>query len=165
MKKGLLLLVVVILFASVQLRANDNWKYRAAVNVGYSHAEDDCAFALGAEYGYIFKDRLLMGAGVGYYKTKESADPLPIEREFVPVYADIKCYMPLGGKVSFIAGTEIGYSFMQNRRKWHDSSNNFLVYPQIGFDIKLLRKLSLEISGGYRCDYLNRWSLNVGIAF
>lgn len=160
--------VVVLLLVSCQLMGQENWKYRAAVNAGFyfggENLEQASSFTL--EYGYIFKNRLLLGVGAGYEYSQYIPDGPKTQREYIPLYADVKCYMSLSEKVRFLAGVETGCAMaIQPKVMVRDIPNEFLVYPQIGFDVKLYKMLSLELSGGYRSSFLNLWGFNVGLKF
>ena len=57
-------------------------------------------------------------------------------------------------KVTFLTGVETGCATArQPRVRVRDIPNEFLVYPQIGLDLKLYKMLSLEMSGGYRSGF------------
>lgn len=165
MKKVITLL---LLFIPCLLIANDNWKYRAAVNYGFyfgdSDHDADKASVFSIEYGYVYKNKLLLGIGAGLEKVKFPGLGGSIEKNYVPIYADIKYYAPIGGKVKFLAGVETGYSFSR-KHYINKVPNEYLLYPQIGLDIKVYKKLSLELAGGYRSGYLKQWGFNVGVRF
>ena len=170
MKRIITLLLVCI---PCLLMANDNWKYRASVNAGFfygfsGHDNDKETTVFSAEYGYVYKEKLLLGIGAGLEKVKYPGDGAGIEKNYVPVYADIKYYAPLGGKVKFLAGIETGYSFYRNVKKYLHTkkiTDEFLFYPQIGLDINLYKRLSLELSGGYRSGYAKQLGFNIGVKF
>ncbi len=161
----------VLLFIPCLLIANDNWKYRAAVNYGFYYGDSDLDATtpvLSVEYGYIYKERLLLGIGAGIEWIKTPADGRSIKKSYIPIYADIKYYAPLGEKVKFLAGVETGYCFNRDVKRYYHTKkvpNEFLFYPQIGLDIKLYKNLSLEVSGGCRSGYMKQWGFNVGVRF
>ena len=168
MKKVITLL---LLFIPCLVIANDNWKYRAAVNSGFYYGDSDhdaTTHLISVEYGYIYKGRFLLGVGAGLEKVKYPGDGAELVKNYVPIYADIKYYAPIGGKVKFLAGVETGYSFSRKVKRYHYTNkvpNEYLLYPQIGLDIKVYKKLSLEFSGGYRSGYMKQWGFNVGVRF
>ncbi len=147
----------------------NNWKHKAAVNVGYMFNCDEGYYhnsmLYGAEFGYVYKDKLLLGVGLGYSKVTADAVPYDFVYEYLPVYADFRYYVPLGGKVSFLAGADIGYSISIRQKFIPRTPDEFLIYPQIGVGFKLYKNLSLEVSGGYRRELINQWGFNIGIAF
>lgn len=169
MKKVITLL---LLFIPCLLIANDNWKYRAAVNYGFYFGDsdhyEDKASVFSIEYGYVYKNKLLLGIGAGLEKVKYPGDGAELVKNYVPIYADIKYYAPIGGKVKFLAGVETGYSFFRKVKRYYYINkvpNEYMLYPQIGLDIKVYKKLSLELAGGYRSGYLKQWGFNVGVRF
>lgn len=160
--KKIILLAIACIISSLSINAYaQDWNHRGAVNVGiYFHTHGQLSSFTG-EYGFIYNEHLLLGLGAGVSFMNTDINGKNINHTNIPIYGDIKYYVPLNRNLSFLAGAESGIVLATEK----NMSSKFLFYPQVGLDIQLKNKLKLETSFGYRKAQYNLWGLNIGFIF
>lgn len=157
MKKLVIVLLFLMIGCSV-CQAQKKWKPRVALNGSfYSYSGEGWADVIeyntySAEVGVLFKERFLLGVGVGYSKVLCTGEPFDLEEHYIPLYADLKYYQPVFKWLEVFGGIEIGgakrvVEKMYQHRKY---PTHFMCYPQLGLYAKIYKTLGVEVSFGCR---------------
>lgn len=179
MKRFTLITVCLFVFSILHAQNNNsNWRSRFSINAGAYFTIDDTGarnYLFTVEYGFLYKEKLLLGIGTGASLLREAGKGGTLKRNYIPVYAGIKYFLPVSGKVSFVSGADIGYSIITNPEKRSviidgntlvtKRSGEFLISPQVGFSFRVGEKSALALLLGYRYEYTHALGLKVGFAF
>lgn len=172
MKKTLFLSAIAALLCASSLNAQDSklFRYQGEVDLRYTFGLDDETHNVSLEMvnGVRFNRYLFAGAGIGIGgNTSEEA-------AIIPIYAEVKGYLPVARKLDLIAaidlGTRLDFSY--------GTSGHLLLRPEFGIHIPFGEKTGMDITLVYECysyeirvqdtkisDALNQFGLKVGFHF
>lgn len=177
--KKYLILSLCLLFSSAAFA--QQIKYQGEVQVGYGFGVGDISIdRVNAHMinGARFNQYLSAGLGVGldyYHGNGESYFSLPI-------YVNVKGYLPLSDKISLFASLDCGYSVSlsgEEQGGWKADVKGFLITPAVGASFKIADSKAINLSLGYMSqkiaygrsggstikDNANAVGLKVGYAF
>lgn len=179
MKRFTLITICLLVFSILHAQSGkSNWRSRFDINAGAYFIADDSGgqnYLFTVEYGFLYKEKLLLGIGTGASLIREAGKGSTLKRNYIPVYAGIKYFLPVSGKVSFVSGADIGYSIITDSQKSTiilngnmlstKRSGEFMISPQVGFSFRTGEKSALNLLLGYRYEYVHAIGLKVGFAF
>lgn len=133
MKKLLLLLVAVISFNMVSAQST-NSGYKGTIEAGYSFGvgkvtEREDKVNLSTSHGYVFNDKVFVGAGVGVYSLPNRSD------YFFPLFVDARVNVLDYSDIMPFVGIKTGYSIYSGYfNKIMDGG--FYIAPQLGVSFR-----------------------------
>ena len=153
--------------------AQTKWKTRFALNVAphsgakFDHVQNYDVYT--AEFGVVYKERLLVGVGAGFTDAELLGEPFSYVEQYIPVYGDVKYYQPVLKWLKVFAGVEMGCEFRHltksQKEFTHLKDNEFLFYPQAGVFFKIFGRLGVEASIGKRMTFCDMWMPTFSIVF
>lgn len=157
MKRSLLLFLAVFCISTIATAQKIS--YQGEVLLGYSVGVGDASIdrvPLHIVNGVRFNDYLSMGVGVGieywcYYKgfMKQSTYT-------VPVYANIKGYLPVSKRVSPFIGLDLGYNVGVGE---FSGLGGFLATPAVGVSFEVTNNFAINLSVGYAYQKMEKGNI------
>lgn len=133
--KVLLILAVLLSVFTLNSQAQSESKYLGEIDLGYSIGTGISSVDLVSFYtthGVKFNDYLSVGAGIGIdYYFPPDIDNIVC----MPIYANIKGYLPTSSKVKPFASLDIGYGVMFDEY----ISGGVYISPSVGIKVNKLK--------------------------
>ena len=153
-------LIILAMFMIAGFSANAQSRYSGEVDFGYSLSLDEVFDQVGVSttHGISINERLFLGAGVGVNYAYD------IEQVMMPVYANLKGFLPLSEKTSFFASADVGYTIGFDNDYLGGSVSGFYCCPAVGVK---LNKFKVQVGYSMLVDYitLGCMQFKVGFAF
>lgn len=164
MKKHILLSVFMFL-SIVSFAQQKESKYQGEIQAGYAYGSggsDIDHAGVSMINGIRFNDYLYTGIGVGvdyYYQNRTSFISLP-------VFVNVKGYLPISGKTSLFASLDCGYSIGLKNEKdtqgdgygyytYKSQISGFLITPSIGASFKISENKAVNLSLCYNTQNIH----------
>lgn len=153
MKKYLILSLCLLLSSAAFAQSI---KYQGEVQVGYGFGVGNISVDRVSAHminGARINQYLSAGIGVGldyYFDDGESYLSLPI-------YANVKGYLPISGMVNLFASLDCGYSVSlagEEQGGWKADMKGFLITPAVGASIKIADSKAINLSVAYMSQKL-----------
>lgn len=163
-----LLMLAFFMFAS--LSANAQARYSAEVDLGYSLTFEKYGVDLSdrinltTTHGVMFNERLFVGAGVALdYFYSSNGDWF-----MMPLYGNVKGFLPLSEKTSLFASVDVGYSLYLSGEDTV-GSGAFYCCPSVGLKLNSFKLQVgydiLSFSGGVGSESVGAIQFKVGFMF
>lgn len=133
------------------------FKYQGEVDVAYSFGIDDETNNMSIEMinGVRFSRYLYAGVGLG------AAANLADEAVIIPIYADVKGYLPVSDKLDLTAGLDIGTKL----DCYYDMSGGLLFRPEFGLHFPMKRNFGMKLTMFYELYSYKTTILNTTISY
>lgn len=147
--------IMAFIFMPLYVCAQDGkrFKYQGEFDMAYSFGVDDETnnFSFEIINGIRFSRNFYSGVGIGV--SANSSD----EAVLIPIYVDIKGYMPVSDKLDLTAGVDIGTKLDY----YYDMSGGLLFRPEFGLHFPKKRRVGIKLTMfyelySYRMTFLNK---------
>lgn len=143
--KSKIYVLMLAIFMIAGISANAQSRYSADVDLGYTLTFDKEGISLSdrinfsTTHGVMFNERFFVGAGAGldYFFDSEG------EWYMMPLYANVKGFLPLSEKTSLFASVDVGYSLYLSGY-YTVGSGAFYCSPAVGVKLS-----SFKLQVGY----------------
>lgn len=153
-------LIILAMFMIAGFSANAQSRYSGEVDLGYSLSLNEI-FDLGdrvgvsTTHGILLNERLFLGAGVGVDYDYD------FEQIMMPVYANLKGFLPLSEKTSIFASADIGYTIGFDN-DYGESIGCFYCCPAVGVK---LNKFKVQVGYSMLVDVLTCGCMQFKVGF
>lgn len=149
-------LVAVVLLYCGFLNARE-YKYQGEVSagLGIGGMASVSRIPLHTVHGVRLNENFFVGAGSGidiFHQSGGYPDNPGFSATIVPVFTNIKGYLPVSGKVSLLAALDLGYGIGSGD---FSGEGGLYVYPQVGCSIKIIRRYALDFTAGYHSQFIS----------
>ncbi len=158
MKKGVFYIVVCFLsMIQFYMSAQEvkTFNYQGEVDLMYSFGIDDETNNVNLEFVNGIRFSRYLFAGVGGGLTMNFGD----EAVIVPLYLNVKGYMPVSRKLDLVAGLNLGTKLDY----YYDTSGGLLLRPEFGFHFPFRGKSGMDVSIFYEYYSYTVYVLNATI--
>ena len=156
-------LIILAMFMIAGLSANAQSRYSGEVDFGYSLSFEKFGIEMSdrinvsTTHGVMFNERFFLGAGAGLDYAYET----DVEVFMIPVYANVKGFLPISEKSSVFASADIGYTIgIEN--DYGNSVSCFYCCPSIGLK---MNKFKIQVGYSMLVDLVTIGAMQFKVGF
>lgn len=142
-----IVVMATLMLLSASANAQDYRGYKGMVNAGWIFLSTDTSIEALTIHGYQFNKYLFAGAGAGinYYSVRYDDSKYNENATYIPVFADVRGYLPLSGKFTPYAEAKIGAMVACGS----NGSSGVYLAPEIGCAYFFSNKVGINVALEY----------------